>query len=80
MLVSRCRRLTPAGRNGGHVGPRGWDLSYLTKPLEKGGAGLTPEDAVDCTFFELDNLDLVEQIVKEEGIDADFWRGERIDG
>lgn len=80
MCVAYLVRLTSAGRNGGHVGPRGWDFSQLVRPLKEGGAGLTPQDAVDVTFFELDNLDLVEDIVKKEGIDADFWRGERIEG
>lgn len=31
-------------------------------------------------FFEIDNLDLVESIVKEEGLDVDFWRGSRLEG
>lgn len=52
----------------------------MTTPLEQGGAGLTPEEALDIFYFEHDNLDLVEEIVKKEGLDVDFWRGDRYDG
>lgn len=48
-------------------------------PLEEGGAGLTAEQAMDVIMLEQSNLDLVESIVKSEGIDADFWRGSRVE-
>lgn len=46
-------------------------------PLEKGGGGLNAEQVLDIIFFEQDNLDLVERIVKNEGLAVDFWRGHR---
>lgn len=48
-------------------------------PLEEGGAGLSAEDAMDVIMFEQSNLDLVESIVRSEGIEADFWRGSRVE-
>lgn len=69
-----------SGRNGGHVAPRSWNvLNTMTKPLSEGGAGLEPSDAVDVYHFEMENLDYVEQTVKREGLDADFWRGHRLE-
>ncbi|TXT12854.1 hypothetical protein VHUM_01255 [Vanrija humicola] len=67
-----------SGRNGGHVSPRSFMyLSELWEPLEHGGGGLSMDKAVEAWFFELDNLDYVEQLIKAEGLDVDFWRGER---
>lgn len=69
-----------SGRNGGHVAPRSWNvLGTMTKPLAEGGAGLTAQDAVDVYFFEMENLDYVEDVVKRERLDADFWRGHRLE-
>lgn len=48
-------------------------------PLEEGGAGLSAEDAMDVIMLEQSNLDLIENIVRTEGIDADFWRGSRVE-
>jgi hypothetical protein len=48
-------------------------------PLEEGGAGLSAEDAMDVIMFEQSNLDLVESLVRSEGIEADFWRGSRVE-
>lgn len=31
-------------------------------------------------YFEADNLDYVEELVKKEKLDVDFWRGYRCDG
>lgn len=71
----------PGGRNGGHVSPRSFMyLSELWAPLEHGGGGLSMEQAVQAWFFELDNLDYIEKLVKAEGLDVDFWRGERYEG
>lgn len=47
--------------------------------LEEGGAGLTAEQAMDVIMLEQSNLDLVESIVRSEGIEADFWRGSRVE-
>lgn len=54
-------------------------LQTLTKPLAEGGAGLTEADAVDVYFFEMENLALVAEINEREKLDADFWRGERLE-
>ncbi|KAL1406437.1 hypothetical protein Q8F55_008136 [Vanrija albida] len=67
-----------SGRNGGHVSPRSFMyLSELWAPLEHGGGGLSMEQSVEAWFFELDNLEYIERLVKDEGLDVDFWRGER---
>ncbi|TXT09243.1 hypothetical protein VHUM_02717 [Vanrija humicola] len=67
-----------SGRNGGHVLPRAWAMfPTFMSPLEKGGSSLNAEQVLDIIFFEQDNLDLIERIVKSEGLDVDFWRGHR---
>lgn len=72
--------LLPAGRNGGHVVGQSWQLlTPLMASLEEGGTGLTAEQAMDVIMLEQSNLDLVESIVRSEGIDADFWRGSRVE-
>lgn len=69
-----------SGRNGGHVAPRSWNvLNTMIKPLSEGGAGLEREDAVDVYHFEMENLDYVEAVVRKEKLDADFWRGHRLE-
>ncbi|RSH86042.1 uncharacterized protein EHS24_004246 [Apiotrichum porosum] len=69
-----------SGRNGGHVGPRAWDgFGSLTRSRAEGGAGLTNDDALDIMYFEADNLDYVESLVKKEKLNVDFWRGNRCD-
>jgi len=54
-------------------------MADLCTPLENGGAGLTEDDALDVHFFELDNLDYIEGLVRSEKLDVDFWRGTRIE-
>jgi len=54
-------------------------MTSFMAPLEQGGAGLTAEEVVDIIMFEQDNLDLVESLVKKEGIDADFRRHTRFE-
>ncbi|GMK53416.1 hypothetical protein CspeluHIS016_0100020 [Cutaneotrichosporon spelunceum] len=69
-----------SGRNGGHVVGQSWQLlTPLMAPLEEGGAGLSAEDALDVIMFEQSNMDLVENLVRSERIDADFWRGSRVE-
>ncbi|BEI92386.1 uncharacterized protein CcaverHIS019_0500140 [Cutaneotrichosporon cavernicola] len=69
-----------SGRNGGHVVGQSWQqLTPLMAPLDEGGAGLSADDAIDVIMFEQSNIDLVESIVQSEGIDADFWRGSRVE-
>ncbi|EJT47927.1 hypothetical protein A1Q1_03162 [Trichosporon asahii var. asahii CBS 2479] len=51
----------------------------MTKPLSEGGAGLKASDAVDVYHFEMENLDYVEDVVRREKLDADFWRGHRLE-
>lgn len=43
------------------------------------GMGCSEEEATWVMQNERDNLDLVEEIVKKEGLDVDFWRGELIE-
>lgn len=72
--------LTKAGRNGGHVPAQTWHMfAPFMAPVEQGGGGLTMEEVVEILMFEQDNLDLVESIVKKEGIDADFKRADRFE-
>jgi hypothetical protein len=69
-----------AGRNGGHVAPYGWQVfSMLMTELEEGGGSMTADEVLELIFFELDTLELVDDIVQTEGIDADFWRGSRLE-
>lgn len=80
MLEAKDVASCASGRNGGHVAPRSWNvLNNMTKALTDGGAGLKPEDAVDVYHFEMENLDYVEEVVKKEKLDADFWRGHRLE-
>jgi hypothetical protein len=55
-------------------------MEALCAPLEEGGAGLTEEEALDVHFFELENLDYIAEMVDQEKMDVDFWRGDRIEG
>jgi hypothetical protein len=61
----------PAGRNGGHVRPASF-LSYpgLIKPLDQGGAGQTPLEAVTILEDEEENMRLVREIVEREGLNS----------
>lgn len=43
------------------------------------GGGFSPEEAVRITQSERDNLDLVENVVRREELDVDFWRGELLE-
>lgn len=80
MLEAKDVASGASGRNGGHVAPRSWNmLGTMTRPLAAGGAGLSAADAVDVYFFEMENLDYVEEVVAREGLDADFWRGRRLE-
>ena len=61
------------------VGPKTyhkWDLLMQPYPV---GMGCTEEEATRVMQNERDNLDLVESIVRKEGLDVDFWRGELIE-
>lgn len=70
-----------SGRNGGHVAPYSWrGLDYLTRSFEDGGAGLSEADALDVIFSEYDNLQLVKDIVKSEGLDAHLKEVTRVEG
>jgi hypothetical protein len=70
-----------AGRNGGHCGPASFSaFPGLIKPLSKGGAGIDTESALHVLENEYDTLNLVEEIVNKEGLDVDFWRGQKLEG
>ncbi|BEI81038.1 hypothetical protein CcaverHIS002_0201980 [Cutaneotrichosporon cavernicola] len=68
-----------SGRNGGHVGPKTYALWHQLQQEYPLGAGLSPEEATWVMQNERDNLDLVESLVKTEGLDVDFWRGELLE-
>ncbi|KAK8854966.1 hypothetical protein IAR55_003706 [Kwoniella newhampshirensis] len=68
------------GRNGGHCAPysfASWPL--LTAPLESGGAGLTPEEALEVLDLEKRVLEYVTSLVEKEKWEVDFWRGEKVE-
>lgn len=50
------------------------------QPVEEGGAGLSPEDAVDVIFNEQDTLELAKEVVAKEGLDVDLWTGSKLEG
>ncbi|KLT41356.1 FAD dependent oxidoreductase, partial [Cutaneotrichosporon oleaginosum] len=68
-----------SGRNGGHVGPKTYALWHQLQQAYPLGAGLSAEEAVRVMQNERDNLDLVERVVADEGLQVDFWRGELLE-
>ncbi|OCF30874.1 hypothetical protein I316_07507 [Kwoniella heveanensis BCC8398] len=71
-----------SGRNGGHCAPFSFGtLSFLTKPLEEGGAGLSMEEAIELLDFEKRVLEYVDHVVEKEGWKdkVDFWKGEKVE-
>jgi hypothetical protein len=52
----------------------------LTAKLSESGAGLADEDALDVLENEQDTLRCAQQIIKDEGIDADLWVGQKLEG
>lgn len=50
------------------------------RPYDKGGAGLSSEEALDVLQLERDNLAYVGETVWENGWEVDFWKGEKIEG
>jgi hypothetical protein len=71
----------PAGRNGGHCAPASFSsFPSLIKPLEQGGAGISPESALHVLENEHDTLNLMDDVFRFEKLDVDFWRGEKLEG
>ncbi|ORY24568.1 FAD dependent oxidoreductase-domain-containing protein [Naematelia encephala] len=65
------------GRNGGNVAPAsGAVFNILTRPLAEGGSGLSAEEALDVIGNEQDTLEYAAELIKEETLDVDFWRGD----
>ncbi|KAF7312746.1 Fad dependent oxidoreductase [Mycena indigotica] len=57
------------GRNGGHCRPDCYrDYTHYKAEFGK-------EQALKIIQNEMDTLDLLEELVRKEGIDCDFWRG-----
>ncbi|KAL1700072.1 FAD dependent oxidoreductase-domain-containing protein [Schizophyllum commune] len=69
MLEAREVCYGATGRNGGHCRP---DCYRGYKGYK---AQFGKEQAMKILQNEMDTLNLVEEIVKKEGIDCDFWRG-----
>ncbi len=71
-----------SGRNGGHVGPATFSAwTTLQQPIPF-GAGLSEEEATRVIHAERENLDLIEEVVKREGLEGkvDWWRGDLCEG
>ncbi|KAK4686734.1 hypothetical protein P7C73_g3382, partial [Tremellales sp. Uapishka_1] len=65
-----------SGRNGGHIGPATFNAYHnLLKPLPS-GAGLSSREAVHVIQAERDNLELITDIIRKEGLvdKVDFWK------
>lgn len=78
VLIRHCK---PAGRNAGHLAPYTYAAyDSLVLPLEKGGAGVTSEEAVKIIRMERENYELVGEIVEKEGLNVDLWLGDGLDG
>ncbi|GHJ88006.1 hypothetical protein NliqN6_4408 [Naganishia liquefaciens] len=79
MVVLEARDVASgaSGRNGGHIGPSTSEAFIKhQKPIGQGGSGVSEAESVRIVQSEIENLDIIDEVIKREKFDVDFWCGE----
>ena len=65
----------------GHIGPSTSEAFIKhQKPIGQGGSGVSEAESVRIVQSEIENLDIIDEVIKREKFDVDFWCGELCEG